>query len=307
MFNTVLINVAIILIYMLLGFAAGKGKKALPSHAKSLSGILIYVLAPAMIINAFVNMEYSHESLAKIGIYAGASFVIQFLFMMLLYIIFRRKYSDARYRILTIGSTLGNVGFFGMPVLAGIFPTEPIVLCYSSINVVTMNLLVFTIGVFLITNDKKYMSLKSAILNPSSLSLLVSIPLFIFKVQLPELLGSPLALLAKMVTPMCMLILGIRLSAVSLKAIFTRPVVYATCFLKLVVFPFFALACVMWLPFMDNTAKLAIFILAATPSGAIIESLAEFHECEQELSANVVLLTTILCLITMPIVLLAMS
>ena len=51
---------------------------------------------------------------------------------------------------------LGNVGFFGMPVVAGIFPGEPVVSVYSSINVLTMNFLVFTIGAFMITNDKKY-------------------------------------------------------------------------------------------------------------------------------------------------------
>ena len=304
MFTTVLSNVGIILLYMLLGFLVAKGGKVNPAHAKSLSGILLFVLCPCMILNSFIQMEYTHESMIKLGIFAAVTFVIQIAFMFVLYIFLKRRYTDAKYRILTVGSVLGNVGFFGMPVLSGIFPNDPIVICYSSINVVTMNLIVFTMGVFLITNNRKFISIKSAILNPTTLAVLASLPLFIFRVDFPDIVDSSISLLGRMVTPMCMIILGIRLSTVRFRDLFSRPFVYITCLLKLVIFPLFAFACVRWLPFMDEIAKGAVFVLAATPSGAVIESLAELHECEQELSANVVLLTTLLCLFTMPVVLL---
>ena len=52
---------------------------------------------------------------------------------------------------------------------------------------------------------------------------------------------------------------------------------------------------------MDDVLKGAIVVLAMTPSGAVIESLAELHECEQDFAANVVLLTTILSVITIPL------
>ena len=77
--------------------------------------------------------------------------------------------------------------------------------------------------------------------------------------------------------------------------------VYVTCLLKLIVFPLFAFLCVNFLPFADDVLKASVVLLAMTPSGAIIESLAELHECEQEFAANVVLLTTILSVITIPI------
>ena len=57
------------------------------------------------------------------------------------------------------------------------------------------------------------------------------------------------------------------------------------------------------MPFIDDVAKTTVIVLAAAPSGAIIESLAELHECEQELSANVVLMTTLLTIFTMPFLL----
>ncbi len=302
MFVLILSNVLVLLVYMLLGFALCKAKKATVAHAKSMSGLLLFVLSPAMIINSFLQLEYSGENVVRIVKYFLATLIIQVLFFAVLYLILHKKYKDARYRILTVGGVLGNVGFFGMPVISGMFPNDPIVLCYSSVNVMSMNLIVFTIGVFLITNDKKYVSVKSAILNPTTLSILAALPLFIFNVRLPEIAESSIGILAKMVTPMCMFILGMRLSAAKLGALFTRPFVYVTCALKLAAFPVFAFLCVRWIPFFDDTLKTTVVVLAAAPSGAVIETLAELHECEQEFSANVVLLTTILSVLVMPVV-----
>lgn len=303
MFLTVLTNVIIILVYMMMGFLLSKAGKANASHAKTMSAVLLYILNPAMIINAFLQMEYDRKDFVNIGIFFVVTFVIQALFFALLYLIFSRKYDDAKYRILSVGSVLGNVGFFGMPVLCGIFPNDPIVVCYSSMNVMSMNLLVFTVGIFMITNDKKYMSLKSAIYNPTTIAIVVALILYVLDVPPTGPAAGSVNILGKMVTPMCMFIIGIRLSTIQPRVLFTRPFVYATCALKLIAFPVFAFLCVSCLPFLSGVAKAAVVVLAAAPSGVVIETLAELHECEQELSANVVLLTTIVSVITMPIVL----
>lgn len=294
-------TVSVLLFYMALGFILVKTEKASVSHAKTLSVILVYVLGPAMIINSFLQLEFSREGFKKIGIYFIVSLVVQLLFFFLIFLVVGRKYEDSKYRILSVGSVLGNVGYLGMPVISSIFPNEPIVLCYSSINVMTMNLIVFTVGTYLITNDKKFISIKSAILNPTTLSLFVAIPLFIANVHLPKTFLSPIELLSRMSTPFCMFILGMRLAKSEIKKLFTRGFVYATCGLKLIVFPILAALFVKLLPFDDNILKTTIVVLAMAPSGAIIESLAELHECQQELAANVVLLTTILCVITIPL------
>lgn len=294
-------TVAVMLLYMIIGYILCKGKKAVVAHAKSLSAILIYVLGPSMILNSFLTLECTPDNLVKIGQYFLISLTVQIIFFGVLYAVLHRRYEDAKYRIMTVGGVLGNVGFIGMPVLLSVFSDHPIVMVYSSINVMSMNLIVFTIGTYLITNDKKYIRVKNAILNPTTLAILVSLPVFLLDLHFPEQIESGIALLGKMVTPMCMFILGMRLSEAKLKVIFIRGFVYATCLLKLVVFPAVAYLCVHWLPFADEVLKSSVVVLAMTPAGAIIESLAELHECEQELAANVVLLTTILSVITIPL------
>ncbi len=301
MIYSIFTTVAIMLVYMMIGFCLCKSGKAVVSHAKSLSAILIYILGPCMIINSFLGLEYSGENIIRIGIYFIVSLLVQVIFFGALYVVFSRKYNDSKYRILTVGAVLGNVGFLGMPVVASVFPGVPIVLVYSSINVMSMNLIVFTIGTFMITNDKKYISVKNAILNPTTIAIIISLPLFIFGIHFPETIESGIGLLGKMVTPICMLILGMRLSEAKLKAIFTRPFVYATCLLKLVVFPIVAFLLVHWIPWINDACKTTVVVLAMTPAGAIIQSLSELYECEQEFAANVVLLTTIISVVTIPL------
>ena len=88
----------------------------------------------------------------------------------------RRGFEDARRRILCIATVLGNVGFLGLPLVSAMFPDQPIVACYSTVYALSMNLVVFTVGVFLITRDRRYMSLRAAIFNPTSLTILFTLP-----------------------------------------------------------------------------------------------------------------------------------
>ena len=302
MFTSVLGNVLVMLIYVIIGYLLCKSRLGSADHAKTLSGLLIYILGPCMVINSFLQTEYSHQTLLDIAIFFVTSLILQILFFLLLFLIFRKKFDNPAYRIMTVGGVLGNVGFFGLPLITGIFPDEPVVACYSSIYVMSMNIIVFTIGSYLITNDRKYISLKSALVNPTAIALLIAIPLFIANVDFPELIETPIALLGKMVTPICMIIMGMRLSAVDLKKLFTRKLVYLSCALKLIIYPLFAYACVLWIPFFSPVFKVSILALSACPTGAIVQSLGELYGCEQELTANVVLVSTFLCVITIPII-----
>lgn len=296
----VLINVGLMLVYMLCGFSLVKMKKAESSHAKSMSGLLIYICGPCMVINAFQSVEYTKETSIKAGWFLLVSLLAQFLFFLIIYALLKNKYNDAKYRVLSVGAMLGNVGFFGLPVVTTMFPDEPIVACYSTLFVTSMNFLVFTVGVFLITNNKKYMSIKAAILNPTTISLVIALPLYFYGIKFPDQLSSVVSLLGKMTTPLCMIVLGMRLATVDIKKLFTRPFVYVVCLLKLVVFPLFAYVLVYFIPYFDDVFKTCLFVLSCAPCGAVILSLAELHDCEQELTANIVLVTTILSIVTIP-------
>ena len=55
-------NVLIMLFYLFCGWGLVKADKSESNHARSFSGLLIYVCGPAMVLNAFQGMAYSAEN-----------------------------------------------------------------------------------------------------------------------------------------------------------------------------------------------------------------------------------------------------
>ena len=304
-FQIALSNVLLTLLYIVPGFIICKMKKVAAEHLSTMSAVLIYVCSPCMIVNSFLQLEFSWHGFGQMALFFAVTLVLQIAFMFILYLIFRKKYSDSRYRILTIGAVLGNVGFFGLPVVKAILSDNPEVMCYSSVYVLSMNILVFTMGIFCLTNDKKYMTFKAAAFNPTTFSILVALPLYFFGVReyLPELLLNGVSLLGNMTTPLCMLILGIRLATVSIKKLFTRPIIYLTCACKLLLFPLFCFFAIYFSP-LEFSFKASILILSSVPCASVILNMAEMHHSETELAANCVLLSTLLCFLTIPVLVL---
>ena len=65
-------------------------------------------------------------------------------------------------------------------------------------------------------------------------------------------------------------------------------------------FPLFAYGCALLLP-LPASFRISILILSATPCASIILNLAEMHRCQQEVAANCVLLSTLMCFLTIPL------
>lgn len=300
-FTTTLYNVLIMFFYMIPAFLLIKTKKAEPAHAKTLSAILLYISFPAMIINSFQSIEFKWNTLGYISLFFAVTMLLLSVSIGIIYLILQKKSDDPKYRMLTIASALGNVGFLGTPLISGLYPNSPIVVCYSSIYTTSMTIIGFTIGVYALTTNKQFMSPFSALYNQGTISLAIGMILYLYEWHFPKLLGDAMSLLARLSTPICMQILGIRLATVNILDLFKRPFVYVTCVLKLFIFPLFAYALVYFFPFFDEEFKASIFILSGAPCAAVILSLAELHNTEQELSANVVLVSTLLCVITLPI------
>ena len=302
-FTITLGNVLLTLLYILPGYALCKWKKVQTKHLTSLSALLVYLCSPCMTVASFLNMDFSVEGLINMGLFFVATLVLQLAFMGIVAFLLCRKNKENKYRVFSIASVFGNVGFFGQPLVRALLPNNPEALCYSVMFSLSMNILAFSIGVFCLTGEKKYMSIKSAMINPTVFGLIVGLPLHIIGARafLPNALFQSVDLLGRMTTPLCMLILGIRLASVSLKPLFTRPLIYGLCISKMLMFPLFCYAAVFFLP-LPTSFKASLLLLAATPCASMIQNLAELHQSETELAANCVLVTTMLCFLTIPVI-----
>lgn len=300
-FSTVLGKVIFMLVFMAMGFVMVKLKVADSSHGKTLSSFLLYCATPGMFISSFQEMEYTKESWSVLFRFFLVSLAIQLVIFLLLWLVLRRRLDQGKYRILAIGSFMGNVGFFGQPIIHSLFPGDTVASCCCMMFASSMNLLIFTVGEYMVSMDRRYISFRRAILNPAILSLIVALPLYFLRMRLPGGLFNILAILREMSGPICMLILGLRLASMSLREIFAEPFAYIVSGMKLVVFPLLAYLLMLLVPGLDSTFRMTMLILSGTPCASVILALAEMHDCEQKHAAYTVLISAILCVFTLPL------
>lgn len=305
-FLITLTAVGIMLLYAVPGFLSVKCRAVKPEAIPAFAFLLMYVCQPCLTVYSLDQADYTGSLFLQMLGFFGVSFALQALVMLGCFLAFRKKSDDVRYRICTVAGAFGNCAFMGVPILEAVFPDRPEAVLFSVSFLIGMNLLGWTVGSAAITRDRKYISLKKAIVNPATLGLAVALPLFLTGTKLPAELATAVTLLGRMTTPLCMIIMGMRLATVRLRSLFCSPLQYVTVAFKQLIFPLLGLAAVWFLPF-DHYVKQTMFILCCTPVASVVLNFAELLGEGQETAANVVLLGTVGSVVTIPVMTLLLS
>lgn len=306
-FSLTAVNVLVMLAYAIPGFIFIKIKAFGQESISAFAKVLLYVCQPCLTIYSFCSAQYTPELLKSMALFFIMSLILQTIMLGFAYLVFRRKYKqDAEYRVCTIATTLGNVGFIGVPLLEALLPDYPNAVAFSAVFIIGMNLISWTIASTILTGDKKYMSVKKLVLNPVMIALIIALPLFLTQTKLPDPINNSVSVLAKMTTPLSMLILGMRLALTEFKQLFTKGKVYIVALLKLIAFPLLGMAAVYFLP-VEQYVKATMIILCCCPTASIVLNLSEIYYTGQKTAANLVLTSNIFCLITIPFLLMFVS
>lgn len=298
-----LTSVAVMLAYAIPGFIFVKGKFISEGSISAFAKVLMYLCQPALAVYAFMGVDFSMHLLANMGIFLALTAALQTVMLVTFYFALKKKSDDVRYRVCTVATTFGNCSFMGIPLLDALLPEYPEARIYSIVFFVGMSILGWTLGSFIITRDKKYISIKQVLLNPGVISVILVLPLFIFSVRLPAQIGDMITVLGKMTTPLCMLVMGMRLATVRLKPLFCDPLQYVTVGIKQVIMPLLGMLIIWFLP-VDLLLKQTMVILCACPVASVVLNFAEILGEGQETAANTVLLGTLLSVLSIPLILL---
>ena len=127
--------------------------------------------------------------------------------------------------------------------------------------------------------------------------------LFLFSVELPAVVKTPVDMLADLNTPLAMLVIGYYLAGAKLSKVLRTPAAHIAAFIRLVAFPFAVLAVLYLLRgCLDRTMMLAIVIAVSAPVGAMVTMFASKYGRDVDLSVGLVSGTTLLSVMTMPVV-----
>lgn len=317
-FLTTFISVAIMVVMVVPGFILRK-LKLLPEKAVgALVAVLIYVSQPFLTVSSFLEKDYMPELLTGMLAVAVLSMLLMLLAFGAARLVFRLVYMKkgkefaAKESVCAMCSSFGNVGFMGIPVMKMLFPNNPETLIYTAVFMVGFNIVAFTLGVYVITGDAKYISLRRAFLNAPTAAIVVALPLFFLKRYIPESVLTPastaISYLADMTLPLSMIILGVRLAEVKPRALLSDPAAYLVCFMKLVITPLLTLGVLVAVRAifhgLDVAAAMTCYVVATMPTASSTLSLSELYGGDSAVAVRSMILSTLLSVLTVPLVML---
>jgi predicted permease len=298
--NSQLINQVIVLfIIMVVGFYAKKKKFLNAETDKGLSELLINITLPFMIVTSF-NIKYEAEMVANAKQILVYSFLIH-IGLIFISKLFFFKFSKSKQQVFRFITIFCNVGFMGYPVLESIYGGTGVF--YAAIFNIPFNLLVWTVGVMLYTGERDFKSIRKAITNPALMAVGIGMILFIFSIRLPMPIETSLKLVGSTTTPISMIIIGSMLAGLKFKNIFSDVSIYYATIVRLLVVPMIVYLVLKLLKVDEMLLNICV-ILQAMPAAVTTAIIAEKYGGDGLLASQCVFITTIVSVITIPIVIL---
>ncbi len=322
-FINVLITVFSLVLLMVPGYILVKTKLVGETAEKTLSVLVLYVLQPMLLITGFQNAPFSSEIIVNMLIVAGLTFTVHLVLIIIVYFIVRDKNNVKKERILRYASVFGNTGFMGAPFLQSLFMGTSLygeVLIYNAVIVSVFNIMTWTIGIIMITGDRKSVSIKKALLTPAIIAVVIGLLIFIIaKVPLKDLaqdgstldlfltkLISSIEFLSNAVTPMAMIVVGMKLAKIPFRKIFLDYKAYYSSGIKLILISFITIFTVAFLP-VNSAVKYTLFFTLSMPSATNTALFAVNYNGDGDTASVCILLSTILSVLTIPIMYLLFS
>ena len=291
-------QMGILFVYMMIGYVACKKEYFDQEFGKKLSWLVVNVANPMLAISAVVNNE---EQIAKKDFYVTVLLAICFyaFFLILAQILPRLigvQNSDIGvYKMMT---TFNNIGFMGFPVIAAAYGNGALI--YAVPFSIMFNILCYTWGIQTLCGGGEKGNWKR-IINIGTISGIISIVLFFMQIPVPKMICSLSAGLSNLTGPLSMLVIGISIAAMEMKDLFTDVKLLKFALIKLLAVPVAVMLLVCQV--IDNQLICEVFlVMMATPAASMCAMLSQQYGGDYELAAKGVALTTILSVITMPIV-----
>ena len=305
-FIIMLRNVLMFVALAIPGYVLVKAKILKPEQSGALSKLLMYLALPFMIFSGVVkNLSFDGGSLLMLGIVTLIG-IVAVLGMFFVSAPLVKEKNPKTKGMMRFCAVFANNGFLGIPLAVAVFGEDsPVFTVLIVLNIVN-NVLMYTLGAYLATGDKKNISVKKAFLNPVLVAFVLSC--------VCNLLGVAKAVpevktfsdhFSGIVTPVSMTVIGMKLGAIPFKTLFRSRKLYYVSFLKLILFPVVITAAMLVLKTVAlgvpvESIILGVFVAYAMPGAGLAATFADEFGGDTENAVIFTLGTTVLSVITIP-------
>ena len=286
-------------VIMFMGYAVVKAGLMKSSESKSVSVIMVYLVIPCVILNAF-QVEYTPDVQKGLLLACAAAVAVHILFLLLTAILKKPLHLDVIERATIIYS---NAGILVIPLVQELLGQEYDI--YSSAYIAVQLILIWTHCKNMLCEEEK-LEWKKVLLNVNIISIIAGVVLFIFRIQLPSGAQDVLNMMNNMIGPLGMLLAGMVIAEVPLKTVFTRKRIYLSAALRLFIYPVFVLGLMKVIQTFASIQDskqilLTVYLASITPACATVTSMAQLYDKDAAYSSSLYVLTTLLSIATMPV------
>ena len=286
---------------LIVGLVAGKLDYMGGEFDKKLSSLVINFTCPALILSSAMTGELPDRRLILplLGISALTYVILTGVAMILPRYLTRKKDDEG---IIGFALMFGNVGFMGYPVVASIFGHQAVF--YAAVLNVVNTFAVFTIGTILIEGnlgDGKHFQ-KKVLYSTPMLSAYLAMLIVAFGIDgIPGVISQPLTMIGNITVPAALLIIGSSMSQLSARTMLGNLTVYITSVFRLLLIPlgFYYLCRAFGFDLYVVNINTVVIAMPVATYGTI---LCLKYNRDTTLIAAVTLITTLLSMITIPVI-----
>ncbi len=294
----ILKQILIMFFYMAIGCLLYQRKLVTKEGSKSMAHLLLYVILPCVVIRSFC-LERTPEKIQWLLISMAGAVALLMISMILSHVIFSKNEMD------NFGASFSNAGFMGFPLITAVLGDDAVFLAAGFVAL--LNALQWTYGQGILSHDWKVCSPEMVIKNPLILSLIAGILIFLSGFPIPEILQSGISSLAALNGPLAMMILGVYLAQTDIRSIFIDIHLYLVSSVRLIFIPLVSLL-LMNIFFKENRDIAASLMIACcAPVGSNLAVYAQKLDLDYTYAVKLVCLSTILSIVTMPMIIMIMN
>ena len=267
--------------------------------SKVLSKIILYLIVPCVIINAF-QVDYTTDTVKGLLIAFAASVMTQVILLVVISVAGKLLHLN---EVEVASVYYSNSGNLIVPIVTFILGQEWVL--YGCVFMSVQLVFLWTHCKKIISREASY-DWKKIILNINMISIFIGVILFFTGIRLPEIIGNTLASVGTMIGPASMIVTGMLFAGMNLKQIFANKRVYFITFLRLIAVPLIALVLIKLsnlASFSDdgNKIMLIVFLAIITPSASTVTQMCQVYGNDSKYASAINVMTTLLSIITMPV------
>ncbi len=301
--NIVISSVVILFVLIFLGFFIGKKGIIRKDCAPDLSNFILKVTMPVTVFCSIAGqsdlslLSSIWQIMIMALIFHLASGVIGLILVRIL------KVPDREQGIWIFNCMFSNNGFMGFPLGLAIWGNKGLFLM-SVANVVS-NFLIFSVGLKMLTKGypiKEKINLKKMIVNNINIAVVLGFVFYIGQIPMPQGVSSLLDYLSQITAGLSMIVVGLSLSRMEIRDVFRSGRMFVLSAMRLLGIPLLCILVMNLIPLKtDPMLKAILILMAALPAASSQTILAEQYGTNTRDAGRAIFITTLFCVITIPI------